>query len=89
MRQGCISLGKVQCDSCHTTIPYAERYLVVDEEDGAEVDHGQRRRYCAACSLDRGYAEYREEKGEGVLTFFPGEEVRPPAEDSGPGEQNE
>ena len=38
MRRGCISLGEVKCDICRRTIPYPERYLVVDEEDGVEVE---------------------------------------------------
>ena len=79
MRQGCISLGKVECDSCHNIIPHAERYLVVDEEDGAEVESGKKSYYCLNCSLEKGYAEYREERGGRVLTFFPSEpeEVQP------------
>ena len=71
MRQGCISLGKDQCDGCNNVIPYAERYLVVDEENGVEVESGQKSHYCLDCCLKKGYAEYREEKGERVLTFFP------------------
>ena len=71
MRQGCISLGKVQCDGCKNTIPYAERYLLVDEEDGVEVESGKKSCYCVNCSLDKGYARYREEKNGRVLTFFP------------------
>ena len=71
MRQGCISLGKVQCDSCQNIIPYAERYIIVDEEEGTEVESGKKKYYCMDCSLDKGYARYREEKGQRVLTFFP------------------
>jgi len=71
LRQGCISLGKLQCDGCRNFIPHSARYLVVDEEDGAEVESGKKSYYCVACSLDKGYAKYREEKGERVLTFFP------------------
>ncbi len=73
MRQGCISLGKVKCDSCKNTIPYSERYLLVDEEDGVEVESGKKGCYCVDCSLEKGYARYREEKNERVLTFFPAE----------------
>jgi len=64
MRRGCISLGDVQCDDCHRSIPHAERYLVIEEE-GGEL------RLCLDCSLKRGYAHYKEEKGERILTFFP------------------
>lgn len=87
MRQGCISLGKVQCDSCHSIIPYAARYLIVEEEGDVEAEGGARSIYCVECSLDRGYARYREEKGEKVLTFFPeeAEEVSGWGDDSQPG----
>ncbi len=71
MRQGCISLGEVQCDDCHRTIPHSERYLVIDEEDGGEVEKEKTLRYCVDCCLKKGYAHYKEEKkGERVLTFF-------------------
>ena len=79
MRQGCISLGKVQCDSCQNIIPYAGRYLIVHEEDGVEAETGERRSYCVKCSDDRGYTEYRGgDKSEPVLTFFPADVLPPP-----------
>jgi len=71
VRQGCISLGKVQCDSCQNIIPYAERYVIIDEEESTELEGGEKKYYCMDCSLDKGYARYREEKGQRVLTFFP------------------
>ena len=71
MRRGCISLGEVQCDDCHRVIPYLEPYLAVDEKDGVEVEKGETSRYCVDCCLKKGYARYRTEKGEQVLTFFP------------------
>ena len=71
MRRGCISLGNVQCDACHRAIPYVERYLVIDEKDGIEVEEGETSRYCVDCCLKKGYARYRMEKGEQILTFFP------------------
>ncbi|MFC1955472.1 hypothetical protein ACFLWZ_02920 [Chloroflexota bacterium] len=70
MRRGCISLGEIQCDECHNTIPYPQRYLAVDEKDGIEDEGGETRRYCAECCLKKGYACYKEEKGERLLTFF-------------------
>ena len=73
MRQGCISLGEIRCDSCQRTVPHSERYLAVDEENGAEVESGKISHYCVDCCEKKGYAEYREEKGEQVLTFFPSE----------------
>ncbi len=85
MREGCISLGQVKCDSCQRTIPYSERYLVVDEENGVEAENGKRARYCVDCCEKKGYAEQREEKGERVLTFFASEleSSREDSEDSG------
>ena len=77
MRRGCISLGKVQCHVCHRLIPYPERYLVVDEEDGVEVEKGKTVHYCVECALQKGYAHYKEEKGERILTFFPEPEISP------------
>ena len=65
MRCGCISLGDIKCDDCHRIIPYAERYVVVEETDGITL------RLCVDCCLKRGYAHYKVEKGEQVLTFFP------------------
>lgn len=70
MRRGCISLGEVKCDECQHTIPYPERYLVVNEKDGIEDKEGETRHYCVECSLKKGYAHYKEEKGEQILTFF-------------------
>ena len=64
MRRGCISLGQVRCDDCHRTIPYPERYLVIDEAEGTTLY------LCIDCSLKKGYAQYKSEKGEQVLTFF-------------------
>ena len=71
MRRGCISLGEIQCDECHSVIPDPERYLVIDEEDGVEVEKGKTMHYCVACVLQKGYAYYKEEKEGRILTFFP------------------
>ena len=70
MRRGCISLGQVRCDDCHRIPPYPERYLSVDEEGGVEDEKGRTSHYCVDCSLKRGYARYRVEKGEQILTYF-------------------
>ncbi len=70
MRRGCVSLGEVKCDECDRAIPYPERYLAIEEKDGAENEEGETRHYCVKCSLERGYARYKTEKGEQVLTFF-------------------
>lgn len=75
MRRGCISLGEVQCDACQRAIPYPERYLAIDEKDGVEVEKGNTVRYCVQCALKKGYARYKEMKGEMVLTFFPEPDV--------------
>jgi hypothetical protein len=70
MRRGCVSLGEIKCDGCQKPIPYPDRYLAIDEKDGKEDDEGETRRYCIACCLKKGYAQYKEEKGEKILTFF-------------------
>ena len=65
MHQGCISLGEIQCDDCHSIIPHSERYLIFEETEGVIL------RLCVDCCLKKGYAGYKEEKkGEKVLTFF-------------------
>jgi len=64
MRRGCISLGNIECDDCHCTIPHSERYLIIEEG-------GDEKCLCADCSLKKGYAYEKVEKGELVLTFFP------------------
>ena len=71
MRRGCISLGETKCDECHCIVPHGERYLAIDEEDGIEVEEGQTACYCVECALHKGYAYYKEEKGERILTIFP------------------
>ena len=71
MRQGCISLGDIQCKECHRIIPHAERYLAIDEEDGTEVEKGEIAHYCVKCAMQKGYAYYRQDKEDKVLTFFP------------------
>ena len=70
MRRGCISSGEVQCDECHRTIPYPERYLAVQEKDGIEDETGETRHYCVECSLKKGYAHHKVDRGEQILTFF-------------------
>jgi hypothetical protein len=64
-------LGEIQCNECHGTIAYAERYLAIDEEDGVEAEKGEAAQYCVECALQKGYAYYKGgEKGEKILTFF-------------------
>jgi hypothetical protein len=63
MFRGCISLGNVRCDECQRIISHSGHYLIIEEE-------GSMKRLCQHCSLDKGYAHYKEEKGERVLTFF-------------------
>lgn len=70
MRRGCISLGEIMCDVCQRIIPYPERYLVIDEKNGVEVEKGETVRYCTECAIKKGYAHYKEMKGRMVLTFF-------------------
>jgi len=69
--QGCISLGEIQCDGCHRVIPYLERYLTINEENDTEIESGKTLSYCLNCCLEKGYAHYRDERDEQILTFFP------------------
>ncbi len=71
MRRGCISLGEIHCDKCKREIEHSERYLAVEEEDGVEAEKGQTTRYCMECAVKKGYATYRAEKDEKILTIFP------------------
>jgi len=71
MRRGCIPSGEIECDQCHRIIPHSERYLAIDEEDSIEVETGKTMHYCVECALQKGYAYYKEEKNERILTFFP------------------
>ena len=64
MQRGCVSLGEAQCDECHRIIPYPERYLIVEETGGSIL------RLCVDCSVNKGYASYKQEKGEQLLTFL-------------------
>ena len=64
MYRGCISLGQTQCDECHRTIPYLERYLVIEETEDKRI------RLCVDCCLKKGYAHYKMEKGKQVLTLL-------------------
>jgi len=71
MRRGCISLGEVRCGGCQRIIPYPERYLAIEEKDGVADEEGETAHYCVDCCLKKGYASYKIEKGETILTFFP------------------
>ena len=63
MRQGCIAMGKIECDVCHNPLNYGERYLIIDDEKG------EKKRLCVDCCLAHGYASYIVEKGEKTVTF--------------------
>lgn len=65
MRRGCIAVGEVRCDGCQRFLEHGERYLLIEEKEGGT------QRFCVDCCLSRGYADYKTEKGEQVLTFFP------------------
>lgn len=84
MRRGCVSLGNVQCDECRRMIPHAERYVAVEEDNGVEAETGKTALYCVACSLKKGYAYYREDRGEKKLTIFPKSnfQLAPPGADN-------
>ncbi len=63
MNRGCVSLGNVQCGGCHRIVSHSERYLIIEEGDTTLM-------LCVDCSLNKGYAHYKEDKGERILTFF-------------------
>ena len=65
MHRGCIAVGRVQCDGCHRSLEYGERYLIIGDEEE------KRQHFCVDCCLSRGYAFYRTEGGEQIITFFP------------------
>ena len=69
MRRGCVSLGEIKCDLCGKVIPAAHRYLA----ETGETETGKSRviRHCMDCCIKAGWAEYRSEKGEQILTIFP------------------
>ncbi len=71
MRLGCIAIGENRCDECGRIIKHPERYLAIYDEEGVESEQEKIVRYCVDCCLSRGYAHYRTEKGEQILTFFP------------------
>jgi len=70
MRLGCIAIGENRCDGCGRLIKHPERYLAIYDEEDIETEQGKTVRYCVDCCLSRGYAKYRMEKGEQILTFF-------------------
>ena len=65
MRRGCIAMGKIECDGCHKSLNYGERYLIMDDDEGAK------QRLCVDCCLARGYASYITDKGKETITFAP------------------
>jgi len=64
MKRGSISLGQIKCDDCQRLLPHPERYLAIEKKDGTTE------RLCVDCALKRGYARYKMERGELVLTFM-------------------
>ena len=71
--RGCVAIGGIECDACNRNIEHGERYLLMENEEKEVEKH----RYCVECCLSKGYAAYVMEKGEEVLTFFPGETYVP------------
>lgn len=64
MRQGCIAVGEIKCDGCQRIMEHGQQYLLMEDEEGKKL------RLCADCCLAKGYANYKTEKGQRVLTFF-------------------
>lgn len=73
MNRGCVSVGEIKCDSCHSLIEPGERYLLMEDDgdEGKGKGKGKKPRLCVTCCLAKGYAAYVKEKGEEILTFFP------------------
>ena len=71
MHRGCIAIGDMQCDGCSRVIKHPEQYLAVVEKEGVEAEEGETKHYCVDCSLAKGYARYKQERGERILSFFP------------------
>ena len=63
MRRGCISLGNINCDVCHRTILYPERYLSL------EVGKGKSQTLCMDCCLEKGLVKPESDK-EGCDMVF-------------------
>ena len=69
MRRGCIAVEEIRCDGCGRLLKHPDRYLITEEKDGVEMEEGETVYYCVDCCLKKGYAHYRTEKGEQILTF--------------------
>lgn len=77
MRRGCIAIGKVECDGCHSPLEYGEHYLVIDvEEEGKQ-------RFCTDCCIKRDYLTRKKKRGKQVDSFLPGES-KPDVVSTGP-----
>ena len=70
MRRGCISLGEIKCDECQNPYPIPTATWPSMKRTASEDEEGDTKRYCLECCLKKGYAHYKEEKGEQILTFF-------------------
>jgi len=90
MRRGCLSVGTVSCNVCKRKITYPERYVMVDEDaKGVEVEKGGKSvRYCLDCAQKKGYAHYKEIKGEMMLTFLRESEASLPTEPPAPAKES-
>lgn len=63
MRRGCIAVGEVVCEKCRRVLQHPDRYLAIEENTKTA-------RYCVDCALKLGYAHYKTEKGEQLISFF-------------------
>jgi hypothetical protein len=70
MRRGCIAIGEMKCSLCQGSIDHGQRYLLIEDETKSEA---LQQILCVDCSLKKKYAVYIKEKGEQILTFFPGQ----------------
>ena len=63
MRRGCISLGNINCDECHRSILYPERYLSLEEPKG------KFRTLCMNCAQGLGLVKPGSERGDPEKLF--------------------
>jgi len=64
MNRGCVAVSETKCDNCESIIEHGQQYLLIEDDKG-NLEH-----FCTDCCLAKGYARYKTEKGERVVTFL-------------------
>lgn len=64
MNRGCVAVSETKCDNCKRIIEHGRQYLLIED------DKGNLKHFCTDCCLAKGYARYKTEKGERVITFL-------------------